>query len=125
MLIAISSSGPALESEIDPRFGRCQFFLLYDTETSEVKAIENPATGAMGGAGPQAAQCVADNKAEAVLTGNVGPSAITTLKAMGVKVFIGIEGTAGEAVEQFKQNALQEADQATVAPHSGMKPGRV
>ncbi len=125
MIIAITSSGSTLESEIDPRFGRCQFFQLYDTETDNIKAVENPAAGAMGGAGPQAAQCIADNKAEAVLTGNVGPSAFTTLKAMGIKIFIGIKGTAKEALEQFKQNALQEVDQATVASHAGMRPGKV
>ncbi len=33
MKIAITSEGNSLNSLIDPRFGRCAFFAIYDTDT--------------------------------------------------------------------------------------------
>gem|GEM_PF-504346 len=44
MKIAISSTGPDLTDLVDPRFGRCFFYVFVDMETSEFQAIEN--TGA-------------------------------------------------------------------------------
>ncbi len=33
MKICITSTGPRLDSEMDPRFGRCQYFLFVDPDT--------------------------------------------------------------------------------------------
>jgi len=41
MKIAISSSGTTLESDIDPRFGRAQNFIVIDTETMKFDIKEN------------------------------------------------------------------------------------
>jgi len=38
MRIAISATGPTLDAEVDPRFGRCQRFVIADTETEEFEA---------------------------------------------------------------------------------------
>ena len=35
MKIAISSTGKDLDCQIDPRFGRCQYFIIVDPETME------------------------------------------------------------------------------------------
>ena len=43
MKIAISSTGPDLTDLVDPRFGRCPFYVFVDTETDEFQAIENTA----------------------------------------------------------------------------------
>jgi hypothetical protein len=75
MKIAVSASSPALESPVDPRFGRCLYFLIVDPETMEFEAVENPYVSASGGAGIQAAQLVIQKNVEAVLTGSCGPNA--------------------------------------------------
>ena len=90
MKIIITSQGKDLNSEVDPRFGRCQFFIILDTETNDFEVIENPNIHAGGGAGTQAAQTVAEKGAEAVLTGNVGPNAFMTLTAAGIIVYTGV-----------------------------------
>jgi predicted Fe-Mo cluster-binding NifX family protein len=53
MKIAITSMGAKLEDKVDPRFGRCHYFILFDTETNKFEAIENTGAQGMGGVGIQ------------------------------------------------------------------------
>lgn len=75
MKIAISATGPSLDAEVDPRFGRCQYFLIIDPDTMEFEAIDNTNKMASGGAGIASAQAVAQKGVQVVLTGNCGPNA--------------------------------------------------
>jgi len=124
MKIAVTSTGNTLDSPVDPRFGRCRFFVFVNPETMEYEAVENEAMMAAGGAGPQAAQIITSRGAEAVITGNVGPNAAAALQAAGIKVLVGAGGTVRESVEMFRRGELQEATSPTVPPHSGMGRGR-
>jgi len=124
MKIAISSSGKDLDSQIDPRFGRCQYFIFIDPETMEFEALENAGLMASGGAGVQAAQSVVQKGASAVITGNLGPNAASALSASGIKVYLVPGGTIRDVTEAFKTGKLQEASGATVPSHFGMGGGR-
>jgi predicted Fe-Mo cluster-binding NifX family protein len=117
--VAVSATGPGLDSEVDPRFGRCQYFVLVDPDTLENESIENASAIASGGAGIAAAQMVADKGVEAVLTGNCGPNAHQTLAAAGVKIITGASGTVKEAAQAYKEGRLQATDQPTVDAHFG------
>ncbi len=123
MKIAVSSTGNTLDSPIDPRFGRCQFFVFVDPETMEFEAVENQAMMAAGGAGPQATQFITNQGAEAVITGNVGPNASSSLMAAGIKIYVGATGTVKETINRFKNGQLQEVGEATVGSHFGMGRG--
>ena len=124
MKIAISSAGKSLESDIDPRFGRCRYFLVVDTETREVEALPNENAEMMGGAGIKAAQLVADRGLNTVITGNIGPNAFEVLNAAGIEILTGVNGTVAGAIEDYKQGDLKRAEASTVGPHSGMGKGR-
>ena len=124
MKVAISSSGKDLDSQIDPRFGRCQYFIFVDPETMEFEASENEGLMASGGAGVQAAQLIAQKGAKALITGNLGRNAASALSASGIKVHLVSGGTVKEVMEAFKAGKLQEASGATVPPHFGMGGGR-
>ena len=87
MKVAITAGEPKFEAELEPRFGRCAYFLIVDTETQDWKPMQNPAAEAMGGAGPQAAQFLADQEVEAVISGEFGPNAYTALEAGGIRMF--------------------------------------
>ena len=56
MKIAVTSTGPTLDDDVEARFGRCQYFLIVDSETMQTEAIENPNIALGGGAGIQSAQ---------------------------------------------------------------------
>ena len=120
MKIAVSSSGNSLDSQIDPRFGRCAYFLIVDTDDMDFETFDNESIALGGGAGIQAAQFVASKGAKAILTGNVGPNAVKTLGAAGVEVFVGQNGTVGEALERYKSGSLQSTSTPNVADHHGM-----
>jgi predicted Fe-Mo cluster-binding NifX family protein len=120
MKICLSSQGNTLDSQVDPRFGRCQYFIIVDSETLAFEAIKNQNIDAMGGAGIQSGQLVAGKKVQAVLTGNVGPNAFQTLQAVGIEVITGISGSVKEAIEKYKKGDFTAAQGPSTVSHSGM-----
>ena len=119
MKICVSSQGTTLDAQVDPRFGRCQYFLVVDASTLEHEAIKNPNIDSMGGAGIQSGQLMAEKHVKTVITGNVGPNAFQTLQAAGIEVITGASGSVREAVERYKKGELK----LTQAPTTGSKHG--
>jgi predicted Fe-Mo cluster-binding NifX family protein len=37
----IFAAGKTLDAEVDPRFGRCQYFIITDMDTGEFEAVDN------------------------------------------------------------------------------------
>ncbi|MEM3693602.1 MAG: NifB/NifX family molybdenum-iron cluster-binding protein [Candidatus Bathyarchaeia archaeon] len=108
MKVAVSATGSDLEAQVDPRFGRCQYFVIVETETMVFEAIPNTIAGAMSGAGIQAAQALAKKGVETIITGSVGPNAYQVLSSAGIRIFIGASGTVRGALESFKRGQLRE-----------------
>ena len=112
--------GPGLDADVDPRFGRCQYFVIIDPQTMEFESLENSSAMAAGGAGISTAQMIANKGVQVVLTGNCGPNAYQTLSAAGVQVITGAVGSVRGAVEAYKTGKLQPSTQANVVSHFGM-----
>lgn len=125
MKIGISATGPALDAEVNPRFGRCQYFIIVDPETMQFEAIENTSVMASGGAGISAAQMVASKGIEAVLTGNCGPNAYQVLSAAGIKVITGVSGKVQDVIQGYKSGQFQTGSQPNAPGHfgTGASPG--
>jgi predicted Fe-Mo cluster-binding NifX family protein len=119
MRVIVSRTGDTLDAQVSPVFGRCPVFLLVDTETMEARAIPNPAVGASGGAGVQAAQLVVREGAEAILSGNLGPNAMGVIATAGIPAYSVPSGTAREAVEALVAGRLQPLEGATVPTDYG------
>ena len=119
MKIAVAASGNNLDAPVDPRFGRCAWFVIVDSETMAFEAVENPGVMAGGGAGIQAAQLVASRGAQAGVAGNMGPNAHQALTAAGIQVLPFAGGTVRQAVEAVKAGKLAAAGAPTVPLHFG------
>ena len=118
MTVAITSRGPDLASEVDPRFGRAKFFIVVDTDTGQFTAHDNTQNlNAVQGAGIQAARNVAGLGVDAVITGHVGPKAFTALQAADVKIYVGAGGSVSAAVDQLRDGQLQCATKPDVEGH--------
>ena len=124
MKVAVSATGKDLNCQMDPRFGRCQYFVFVDPETMEFEASENEGWMTSGGAGVQAAQLVVQKGVNALITGNLGPNAASALSTSGIKVYLVPGGTINDVIMSYKSGSLREAGGATVPPHFGMGAGR-
>ncbi len=121
MNICITSQGEKLESLVDPRFGRCQYFIIANPETLEFEAIVNPNMDTSGGAGIQSGQLMAEKQVKCVLTGNVGPNAFQTLQAAGVKIITGVSGSIKDAIDKYNSNEFKVIDKPSVDSHFGSR----
>ena len=123
MKLCVSAVYGSLEAHVDPRFGRCQYFIFVESDTMAFEVVPNKAASAGHGAGIQAAQTVANHGVRLVLTGNVGPNAFRALSAAGIKVVTGVSDTVREAVEKHRDNP-QGTSGPTVRGHHGLGSGR-
>ncbi len=112
MLIAVSAFGKNPDSEVNPRLGMCEYFVLYDSGTGEYSAIENSGRFSPGAAGIATASLLNKHRVQAVITGNVGPNAFTALKAAGIKVYTGASGKVKDMTERCQKGLLTEAASA-------------
>lgn len=120
MKVCISSLGDNLESEVDPRFGRCQYFIIYDTDKNLSESVKNENAMARGGAGIQSAQLVTNKGAQIVLTGNTGPNAYQTLQAAGVEVITGVSGKIKSVIDKYKKGEYKSTSGPSVDAKFGM-----
>jgi predicted Fe-Mo cluster-binding NifX family protein/NAD-dependent dihydropyrimidine dehydrogenase PreA subunit len=120
MKIAVTSTGPTLDDNVEARFGRCPYFLIIDTDTMQYEAIENPNIALGGGAGIQSAQLMSEKSVTAVLTGNCGPNAFNVFGQAGIQVIVGVSGPVRNAIEQFKTGAFSSASGPNVTSHFGV-----
>lgn len=118
MKILITSQSKELTGDVDPRFGRAKYFIIYDTETDKWEAIDNSKNlNAIQGAGIQAGENAANTGVEYVLTGHCGPKAFKALSANGIKIIVGVEGKVYSAVERFMNGDLKPSKQSDVPGH--------
>jgi len=120
MKICISSSGTDLDSNVDPRFGRCPYFIIYDTDIDKFEYFENESRNAMGGAGIQAAQFVVNKGISTVISGAIGPNSFKVFNAANINIYSGVTGTVREAIDKLKNGKLVLTPAPDVQSHSGM-----
>ncbi len=122
MKIVVSATGPGLDAEMSPIFGRCPYYVYVDSETLLAESVVNASQNAPGGAGIQAAQTVVESGAEAVISGNIGPNALDVLEAAGLALHVAHGGTVRQVVESLREGRLSTPGSATVDAHAGMAP---
>ncbi|MBN2317478.1 MAG: NifB/NifX family molybdenum-iron cluster-binding protein, partial [Acidobacteria bacterium] len=121
MLLAISARGIDLDTVVEPRFGRCPYFIFVDPDTMEFRSMDNTSAMDAGGAGISAAQTIANEGVQAVLTGNCGPNAFKVLSSAGIQIVTGVSGSVKDAVQNYKKGNYKTSPGANVSDHFGME----
>ena len=119
MKLAISATGDTLDDPVDPRFGRCHWFVIVDTDDMSFDAMENQAAAAGHGAGIEAAQVVANAGCDAVVAATFGPNAAHALTQGGLRMYRFTDGTVREAAQAVKAGKAQQLGGSNVGAHSG------
>ena len=110
MKIAATTQSGGLKDIIVPQFGRAPSFTIveYDEEIKSVEVVQNTAAMQPSGAGIMASQILTDRGVEVLLTGNVGPKAMSVLRSAGIKIYRADGLTVEEAIKRFISGQLEE-----------------
>ncbi len=107
MKIALPVDENKIESTVCVSFGRAPFFMVYDTQTKQHEFIDNSlAAASQGGAGIKAAQLVADQQVEVLITPRCGENAAEVFSAAGIKLYKSVSTSIQETVAAFENNQL-------------------
>lgn len=88
MKVAITSTGNTLDSILDPRFGRCAFFVVYDTENESMEFIPNPNKDIEEGAGTASVHLVASRNVSKIIAGEFGIKIKSLLDSLKIQMII-------------------------------------
>jgi len=99
MKVAITSTGKCLEEKVDARFGRCNYFVIYDTESQKSDFINNPYKDADEGAGPSCVRFIASLEVKKAVSGEFGMKIKTLMEETGIQMIaMKEEKTVGEII---------------------------
>jgi predicted Fe-Mo cluster-binding NifX family protein len=119
MNICISARGKDPDSEVDPHFGRCNYFLIIDPDAGTVTPIKNPGSEASGGAGIWAAETIVNAGVDTLLTGSVGPNSFSVLSKAGIEIYSKIRGTVSFSLREYQSGKLPILKGPNSSNHSG------
>ncbi len=106
--IAISAMESNLDSEVDIRFGRSKYFIIYNLEKNSFDVIDNRDPDNRGGRGTRASKMIIEARVEAVITGQAGAKSVQMLAVAGTKIFSVEGGTVREAIQQYRIGEVQD-----------------
>ncbi len=123
MKIAVSAAGKTIVNLLDMRFGRCEYFQIHNTESGEIKVLENQGKNASGGAGISASNQLIDENIDVIITGNLGPNAFEIIEKSGVRAYKCDGIVIAEAIEKYKKGELEEIKMSGPAHHGAHQIG--
>ena len=100
-------SAEGIDSIVCSHFGSAPVFMIYDTDTSEIKSIDNN-NQHHGHGGCQPLKALNNETIDAIIVGGIGAGAIMKLNAAGIKVFQANMSTVKQNVDLLKANSLNE-----------------
>lgn len=91
MIIAIASEKEDINSKIDERFGLCNYFYVYDTDTQKGDFSENPYKESNQGVGSKIVEFLANKSVKEIFVVEVGEKALGMLSQLNIKTNIMIK----------------------------------
>jgi len=116
LTIAITSCGPTPDSNVDERFGRAYWLLLFDEQGDHLNAIDNGINrNAPNGAGREAVATLVDYDVSILLTGETGPKAFRLLREARIDLYHGVSGSCLDTLQAWREGKLKRARSANDA----------
>lgn len=88
MIIAISTNMNDLDQPVSENFGRSQWFCLYDTDTENMKFVENIAGSAKQNAGVKTINFLLELNVDTVISGRFGTITMVLLREKNIQIII-------------------------------------
>ncbi|HEY9125116.1 MAG TPA: NifB/NifX family molybdenum-iron cluster-binding protein, partial [Bacteroidales bacterium] len=76
------------ESTLDSRFGRCSYFVIYDTKTQATEFIPNPNLESVEGAGPASVNLIASRGVKKVVSGEFGTKVKSIFDSLQIQLVV-------------------------------------
>jgi len=109
MKLLITANNEDINGEVEERFGRAPWFIVYDSESGTFTPHDNSENSDRShAAGVGSATKAADLGVEAVLTGNIGPKAAEGLNVAGIEAYSASGLSIKEAVEKYINGELRK-----------------
>ncbi|GAB1403527.1 MAG: NifB/NifX family molybdenum-iron cluster-binding protein [Lentimicrobiaceae bacterium] len=88
MRIAMASTGNSLEAKIDTSFGRCAWFVIYDTSNGGIEFIPNPTKGVEDHAGQSAVEFIKERNVSKIISGDFGLKIKPMLDSLNIQMIV-------------------------------------
>lgn len=98
----------SLGDSISNSFGRCEYFLVYNTDTKNKEVVKNNSGSSAGGAGIAAAQSILDLKGNVLITPRCGQNAYDVLTRGNVEVLLANGISVDSNIKDFLDNKLSK-----------------
>jgi len=88
MIIAFATNENHLNALVDPHFGRCDWYCLYDTKTHKSSFIENPVRNHPEQAGCNAAELLLAKNISMAIAGRFGSKVVELFREKNIQMVI-------------------------------------
>lgn len=100
--IAIPAMGNTIDAFISDSLGRAPFIIIYDVETQKLECFENPGFTLKDGSGLKVTELILENKANILLTREIGTKAYSVLMKEHIDIhLLNSGGTVNSAIKKF------------------------
>jgi len=103
MKIAIAASENHVKSQVDPHFGRCDWYCIFDTETKKTEFIENTSRNHIEKAGCEAVDFLSGKGINIAIAGRFGSKVVEAFRANKIQMIVPEKvKTINEIINQIK-----------------------
>ena len=111
-----------INSPVDDRFGRAEYYAIFDSEKQATVMLENTAKNDAAGAGGKAISLLNKQGVNVIVVPELGPKALDAVKAFELEVYhIDDSKTVGEALNAFLAEKLTKLAGPSVSSHNRLR----
>ncbi|MDY0102410.1 MAG: NifB/NifX family molybdenum-iron cluster-binding protein [Lentimicrobium sp.] len=105
MKVAIATKGNTLESRLDSNFGRCAWFVVYDTDSKAMEFIPNPNKDMEEGAGSASVELLSSRKVTKIIANEFGMKIKPLLDSIKIQMIVikDAKTQVGQIIEMLNQ----------------------